>query len=143
MQKNLTARTVIIVVTILLCIFGIIGIPKSKADLVENLKNNIRLGLDLKGGSHLVLEVQVQDAIKARCRPDHGAAQGGPEEAEHRLGEHGPQRSAVGGATPTTSIVTIKGMPATQSSDFRNLVNERYPHLRADGVEFDRLFACA
>src|SRR5262249_22718211 len=63
MQKNLTTRTVIIVVTILLCVFGIIGFPTSKADLMAHLKNNIHLGLDLTGGSHLVMEVQVQDAI--------------------------------------------------------------------------------
>ena len=65
MKKNLTARSVIIAVTILLCIYGIIGFPTSKAALVDNIQNNIRLGLDLKGGSHLVLEVQVQDAVKA------------------------------------------------------------------------------
>src|SRR5436309_16098447 len=65
MKKNLTARSVVIAVTILLCIYGIIGFPTSKATLVDNIQKNIRLGLDLKGGSHLVLEVQVQDAVKA------------------------------------------------------------------------------
>ena len=65
MKKNLTARTVIIVVTILVCIYGIIGIPTSKAELVQHFQQNIRLGLDLKGGSHLVLQVQIQDAVKA------------------------------------------------------------------------------
>ena len=65
MTKNLTARTVIIVVTILLCVYGIIGLPTSKAELVSHFQQNIRLGLDLKGGSHLVLQVQVQDAAKA------------------------------------------------------------------------------
>src|ERR1039458_9804612 len=64
MQKNLKTRTVIIVVTILACILGIVGLPTSKAELIDNLKNRIRLGLDLKGGSHLVMEVQVQDAVK-------------------------------------------------------------------------------
>ena len=64
MQKNLKTRLVIIVVTILLCIVGIIGLPTSKAELIANVKNHIRLGLDLKGGSHLVMEVQVEDAIK-------------------------------------------------------------------------------
>src|SRR5919206_431151 len=65
MKKNLTTRTVVIVATILLCIYGIIGFPTSKASLIDNVQKNIRLGLDLKGGSHLVLEVQVQDAVKA------------------------------------------------------------------------------
>src|ERR1700685_3926124 len=67
MQKNLTTKTIIIAATILLCIYGIIGIPKSKAALMSNLKENVRLGLDLRGGSHLILQVQVQDALKAEA----------------------------------------------------------------------------
>ena len=35
MKKNLTARTVVIVVTLLLCIYGIIGFPTSKASLIR------------------------------------------------------------------------------------------------------------
>src|SRR5437763_8179586 len=65
MKKNLTARSVIIVVTILICVFGIIDFPKSGAELVNNFNHNIRLGLDLRGGSHLLLEIQVQQAVKA------------------------------------------------------------------------------
>ncbi len=64
MQKNLKTRLLIIVVTILVCVLGIVGLPTSKAELIANLKSHIRLGLDLKGGSHLVMEVQVEDAIK-------------------------------------------------------------------------------
>ena len=32
-----------------------------------NLADRIKLGLDLKGGSHLVLQVQVDEAIGQRC----------------------------------------------------------------------------
>ena len=56
MQKNLTVKTVVIVATILVCIFGIIGFPKSGAELQANLHKNISLGLDLRGGSQLELE---------------------------------------------------------------------------------------
>src|SRR5438309_8861765 len=65
MKTNLTWRAVVIVVTILLCVFGIIGLPKNGAELKDNFSKNIRLGLDLKGGTHLVMQVQVQDAVKA------------------------------------------------------------------------------
>ncbi len=68
MQKNLRTKTIVIAVTILVCICGIIGLPKSAAELKDNLAENIRLGLDLKGGSHLVLQVQVQDAVKAEAQ---------------------------------------------------------------------------
>ena len=96
MKKNLTARTVVIVVTILLCIYGIIGFPTSKAALVDNVQKNIRLGLDLKGGSHLVLEVQVQDAVKADADHDDGAPERRSQEAEYPVGRHGSHRSADG-----------------------------------------------
>src|ERR1700694_6023867 len=69
MQRHLTVKTAVIVVTMLVCLFGIIGLPKSKAELENNLRHNIRLGLDLRGGSHLILQVQVQDAAKATA--DH------------------------------------------------------------------------
>ena len=55
MQKNLRTRTIVIAVTVLLCVYGIIGLPRSVSDLKDNLKKNIKLGLDLRGGSHLVL----------------------------------------------------------------------------------------
>src|ERR1035441_717331 len=73
MRKNVTGRTVVIVAVILLCVFLITvnrdewQFPKSLATLRQNLRHNIRLGLDLKGGSHLVLQVHVQDAIKAEA----------------------------------------------------------------------------
>jgi preprotein translocase subunit SecD len=62
-MKGLRVKAAVIAAVILICIYGIIGIPKSKAELVDNWNHNIRLGLDLKGGSHLVLQVQVQDAF--------------------------------------------------------------------------------
>ncbi len=64
MQRNLTIKTVVIVATVLICLFGIIGLPRSVDQLKANVAHNIHLGLDLKGGSHLVLQVQVQDAAK-------------------------------------------------------------------------------
>ena len=41
--------------------------PTSAKQLKENLADRIKLGLDLKGGSHLVLQVQVDEAIGQRC----------------------------------------------------------------------------
>jgi preprotein translocase subunit SecD len=40
----------------------------------ENLQDNIHLGLDLKGGSHLVMQVQTDDAIKNITRKNAEAA---------------------------------------------------------------------
>src|SRR4029453_8675970 len=68
MDKSLRMKAAFIVAVILICIYGIIGIPKSKDELVANWNNNIKLGLDLRGGSHLVLQVQVQDAFIAEAQ---------------------------------------------------------------------------
>jgi len=38
----------------------------SYKEIKADLQNNIHLGLDLKGGTHLVMQVQWQDAVKAK-----------------------------------------------------------------------------
>ena len=68
MTKSLKIRAIIIVAVVLVCLYGLIGLPKSKQELVDNWNRNIRLGLDLRGGSHLVLQVQLQDAFKAAAQ---------------------------------------------------------------------------
>lgn len=125
MKKNLTARTVVIVVTILLCIYGIIGFPTSGTALKNNIAQNIRLGLDLKGGSHLVLEVQVQDAVKADADQTM-------DRLKEDLKKQGIQWAGMDRNDPQTVAgadqveVSIKGIPAAMSSAFRNIVNEHY-----------------
>jgi len=126
MKRNLTARSVVIAVTILVCVVGIIGLPKSRAELRQNVAHNIRLGLDLKGGSHLVLEVQVQDAVKADADLT-------TERLKEDLKKQNIQWQSMDRNEPQTvkdadSVdIAIKGIPVTQSAAFRSLVNERYP----------------
>jgi preprotein translocase subunit SecD len=77
MNKNLRTRGIVIGAVVLfsaILMFGPWNKPKeynrtaadffSPARLKQNLAENIRLGLDLKGGTHLVLQVQADDAIK-------------------------------------------------------------------------------
>jgi len=67
MKKNLTVKTVVIVAVMLVFLYGIIGIPKSwsKQGLAAAVQQNIRLGLDLRGGTHLILQVMVNDAVNS------------------------------------------------------------------------------
>lgn len=70
MSSQLNWKFVLIAGAILLCIYGVIGLPvfpTSGAQVKQNLADRIQLGLDLKGGSHLVLQVQVDEAIGQRC----------------------------------------------------------------------------
>jgi len=63
MDKKLRGKFIFIVVVIVICILGIIGFPRSFQQLKENVRERIRLGLDLRGGTHLILQVQVEDAV--------------------------------------------------------------------------------
>src|SRR5947199_8883331 len=67
MQKNLLIKTVFIVAVLLVFAYGIFGIPKSLSGqgLKEAMLQRVHLGLDLKGGTHLILQVMVNDAINA------------------------------------------------------------------------------
>jgi preprotein translocase subunit SecD len=66
MNPNLKWKALFILAVILLCVYGLIGLPTfptSLAQVKENFSKQIKLGLDLQGGTHLVLQVQVQEAI--------------------------------------------------------------------------------
>jgi preprotein translocase subunit SecD len=66
MNPNLKWKALFILVVILSCVYGLFGLPTfptSLAQLKDNLGHQIKLGLDLQGGTHLILQVQVQEAI--------------------------------------------------------------------------------
>src|ERR1700683_4568103 len=65
MNKNLTWKLVVIVGILLVFLFGILGVPQdwSGRGLLAAITKRINLGLDLKGGTHLILQVQVNDAV--------------------------------------------------------------------------------
>src|SRR6202008_5090343 len=66
MNPNLKWKVVFILVVIVGCLYGLFGLPTfptSLAQLKDNFGHQIKLGLDLQGGTHLVLQVQVQEAI--------------------------------------------------------------------------------
>jgi len=78
MNKNLRTRGIIIAIVTIGCLVILLGpwnkpkgYAKSASDffapakLKQNLGENIRLGLDLKGGTHLVMQVQADEAITA------------------------------------------------------------------------------
>ncbi|HYW46143.1 MAG TPA: protein translocase subunit SecD [Bryobacteraceae bacterium] len=125
MKTNLTARTVIIVATILVCVYGIIDFPTSLAQVKQNFQSNIRLGLDLRGGSHLILEVQVQDAVKADA-----------DQTMERMKEDLKKQNINWGTMDRTDPqdikdadkveIAVKGVTASEGSSFRALIADRY-----------------
>ncbi len=66
MTPNLKYKAVFILIVILGCIYSLVGLPTfptSVAQIKDNFAHQIKLGLDLQGGTHLILQVQVQEAV--------------------------------------------------------------------------------
>ncbi len=66
MNPNLKWKALFILAVILFCLYFLFGYPTfpiSLAQVKENFSKQIKLGLDLQGGTHLILQVQVQEAI--------------------------------------------------------------------------------
>lgn len=125
MPKNLRTKTIVIVLTILLCLYGIFGLPNSVEKMKDNLAHNIMLGLDLKGGSRLVLQVQVQDAVKAE-------AQQTIERLKDEMRKAAIEFASIDSNEPNsietadTIQITIKGVPVSKSTALRDIVSDRF-----------------
>ena len=87
-KKNLLQRTIIIAVVTVLGLYAVIG-PRRKPTLKDftwsgikaTLASNIHLGLDLKGGSHLVMRVKTDEYLKSITESDRVAAETAAKEA--------------------------------------------------------------
>ncbi len=122
MKKNLLLKTILIVAVLIAFVFGIFGIPSSFSGqgLLAALQKNIHLGLDLKGGTHLILQVQVNDAINADTSRSVERLKEALKSANIPFGD-------VTTSTQTPGVIEIKGVPPEQSADLRRIVNDRLP----------------
>ena len=124
MKKNLLWKTVFIVAVMVVFVFGIFGIPQSLSGsgLLASLQNRIHLGLDLRGGTHLILQVMVDDAVRADA-----------DQAMQRLREDLKARNIAFGEVSQPdpqnqpSRIVIKGVPPESRSDLSSLVSDRLP----------------
>jgi preprotein translocase subunit SecD len=124
MNKNLGWKLGLTVIILLVFLFGTLGVPKgfSGAALLASIQDRIHLGLDLKGGTHLILQVQVNDAVN-----------GDSDRAVDRLKEDLSKRkinyTEITKPDPTNSpdLTVLKGVPPESSSDLRAIVSERLP----------------
>jgi preprotein translocase subunit SecD len=87
-KKNLLQRIIIIVIVTLVSLYIVIG-PRHRptwqdftwSGIKSNLATNIKLGLDLKGGSHLVMRVKVEEFLKTLTLTNANAVQTAAKEA--------------------------------------------------------------
>jgi protein-export membrane protein SecD len=124
MSRDTRIRLLIIVAVTLVCIYGIIGIPTSKAALVDNWKKNIRLGTDLRGGSNLVYQIQMQDAFKGEA--DTVIQRLRDELAKASIPFADLTRNDPDFDHASDIQINITGVPSTKAGDFRGIVNDNF-----------------
>src|SRR5580698_5771809 len=121
MQKNLTGKVFLIIATLLVFLGGIIGVPKSfkPEDIKKSFTDQIHLGLDLKGGTYLVLQVMVNDAVNAET-----------DQSLLRLNEDITKVGITGAsvekpdAKQHPEALVVKGVPNDKIGDFRSMLSD-------------------
>jgi len=117
MAQNLKGKFALIIAVLVIFVYGIIGIPHgvSGTALKNAVLDHIHLGLDLKGGTRLVLKVHVEEAVSSQTDRDV------------ELIQDDLAKAAVAGAqvkkldpVGKPGVITISGVPANKNSDVRN-----------------------
>jgi preprotein translocase subunit SecD len=124
MTKNQTIKVVIIFAVLIFFLFGIFGIPQSftPAGLLTAMQQRIHLGLDLKGGTHLILQVQVNDAINA----DSDRA---IERMKDDFKTKNINYAEISKPDPVQhpDVISIKGVAPDSTSELRSYVADHFP----------------
>src|SRR6516165_3586420 len=117
MEKSIRTRAIFIALVIVACVIGIIGLPKNFEVLKENVRNRIRLGLDLRGGTHLVLQVHVEDAVNVTS-----------DQAMERVRDELRAKNIpyVDVQKTDSTHVVVRGIPQAKAGDVRTLVSDQF-----------------
>lgn len=118
MGKNLAGKTAFIVAVLVVFCIGIVGIPHG--GLKQSITDRIHLGLDLRGGTHLVLEVKVAEAVSHETDKDVARLQ----DDLTKAGITGVQVGKNDEAHLDT--IQLSGIPATKLGDVRSLLSSQY-----------------
>src|SRR6202050_1388364 len=122
MNKNLLWQLALIVAVLLVFLFGIFGIPQnfSGQGLLTAMTNRIHLGLDLRGGTHLILQVQVNDAVNIDS--DNAI-----EILKEQLNKRKITFADISKPDPQNNPdrVVLKGVPPDARKDLLDILNER------------------
>jgi len=123
MKKNLKSRVALIIAVLVVCVYGIIGLPSglSGPALQEALAKRIHLGLDLRGGAHLILQVVVKEAVSAET--DNTVAR-----IQQDLKTASLTFSQVSKPDPANqpTVIHIEGTAQAKSGDVHSLLDDKY-----------------
>jgi preprotein translocase subunit SecD len=121
MRNKPGTRLLLIIATLLVFIFGIFGIPQgvTPSAFKAALLSRIHLGLDLRGGAHLILQVMVDEAVGTTTDADTVRMQSDLTSAGIEATGNKPDPNK-------NTLIQFAGIPADKLSDARTVLNTRY-----------------
>lgn len=126
-KKNLLQRTIIIVIVTIIGLYLVIG-PHGRrphfkdfawSGIKSTLRNNIHLGLDLQGGSHLVMRVKTEEFLKRLTEENFVAAQNAAKDAGYEI------KSGQGDTASSNYRVILEPADASKAEEIKEAVQKK------------------
>lgn len=128
MKKNLKNRVALIVAVLLVCLYGIFGIPSgvSGKALMEAMSSRIHLGLDLRGGAHLILQVVVKEAVNGETDNAVARIQQDLKTANLTFSQVYKPEPLRQDGTGKPEVLRVEGITPAHASAVRSLLDTKY-----------------
>ncbi|MGA2674607.1 MAG: protein translocase subunit SecD [Terracidiphilus sp.] len=130
MKKNLKSKVALIVAVLAICIYGIFGVPSgfTGKDVTEAVAKRIHLGLDLRGGAHLILQVEVKEAVNAETDNTVGRIQQDLKTANLSFTQvfKPYPLTKTDDSTAKPEVIRVEGTTQAQASTVRSTLDTKY-----------------
>src|ERR1041384_777452 len=125
-KKNLLTRVIIIAIFTVVGIYLVIG-PRHRpsaqdftwSGIKQTLKSNIHLGLDLQGGSHLVMRVKTEEFLKRLTEENYTAAQNAAKDAGFEI------KGGQANTNPGNYSVTLQLADPSKATEVKDAVQKK------------------
>ncbi|HVC47543.1 MAG TPA: protein translocase subunit SecD [Terracidiphilus sp.] len=128
MKKNLRTKVLVIIGILMVFVYGIFGIPSglSGKALQAAMTQRIHLGLDLKGGAHLILQVKVLEAVNDETDNTAARIRDDLKQAHLTYSQVYKPNPLKADGTGQPQMIRIEGVTADQASAVRSLLDSKY-----------------
>jgi preprotein translocase subunit SecD len=128
MKKNLNKQILAIIAVLVVFVYGIFGVPSgfSGKALMEGMTNRIHLGLDLRGGVHLILQVVVAEAVSDETDSAVGRIQQDLKAAHLTFSQVYKPDPLKQDGSGKPELIRIEGTSADQAGTIRTLLDSKY-----------------
>ena len=125
-KKNLLTRVIIIAAVTIIGLYLVIG-PRHRptfqdftwSGIKRSLAHNIHLGLDLQGGSHLVMRVKTEEFLRRLTEDNYIAAQNAAKDAGHEI------KGGSAGAGAGNYRVVLEPADASKVAEIKDAVEKK------------------